>query len=285
MKAAASSPFCEMAMLNSTVLDVALGLVFCWGAVALIASSGYESIASLFKLRASGLLEGVKELLNDDDFTGLALAVYRNALVNPRDPGKATTESQLVVKPSYIDPMHFAAALLEAIQGGPEAAADLKAKIVEIKNDQIRELLLGMYTRAGGKIDELQKQVASWFSAGMERVSGVYKRKTQLFSFLIALAVAVALNIDTFYLCSTLWAHAANVAGLSAVPATASQALNDLKQLPIGWTSGRGFSPLWPVGWLATACSALFGAPFWFGLLQRLVNLRGTGPKPADKQA
>ena len=272
-------------MLNSTVLDVALGLVFCWGAVALVASSVYESISSLLKLRANGLLDGVKELLNDKDFTGLAQSVYRNALVNPRDPGTSTTESQLTVKPSYIDPLHFAAALLEAIQGAPEAAADLKAGIGEVKNDQIRKMLIGMCARAGGKIAEVEKQLASWFSAGMERVSGVYKRKAQLFSFLIAFVVAAALNIDTFHLCSALWAHAADVVGLSAAPTTASQALKALNQLPVGWTSGRPFSPLWPLGWLATACSALFGAPFWFGLLQRLVNLRGTGPKPAASQA
>ena len=74
-------------MLNSAVLDVALGLVFCWGAVALIASSIYESIASLLKLRAHDLLNGVKDLLNDKEFTGLALAVYRSALVEPARSG------------------------------------------------------------------------------------------------------------------------------------------------------------------------------------------------------
>jgi hypothetical protein len=272
-------------MLNSTVLDVALGLAFCWGAVALIASSMYEALASLFKLRANQLLNGVKELLNDKDFKGLALAVYRNALVNPRDPGTATDARQLTAKPSYIDPMHFAAALLEAIQGAPGAAGALKAKIDGMTDDkQLQAMLLGMYARADGKIDEIQKQLASWFSAAMERVSGVYKRKAQLFTFLIALLVAGLLNIDSFHLFGALWGHPADVARLG-VPGGADQALEDLKRLPVGWTAGAGFSALALGGWLATACSALFGAPFWFGLLQRLVNLRGAGPKPAPAQA
>lgn len=267
-------------MLNSAVLDVALGMVFCWGAVALIASSIYESIASLIKLRASDLLEGVKDLLNDKDFTGLAQGVYKSALVNPRAPGTSASETKLTVKPSYIDPMHFAAALLEAIQGAPDAVADLQKKIADIKDDQIRTMLLGIYARAGGKAEEIQKQLAAWFSAGMERVSGVYKRRAQLFSFLIALVVAALLNIDTFHLFRTLWVHPAEIAGLP-VPGGASAALTELKQLPVG---RPGFLPLTVMsvlGWLATACSAPFGAPFWFGLLQRLVNLRGTGPKPA----
>jgi hypothetical protein len=33
-------------------------------------------------------------------------------------------------------------------------------------------------------------------------------------------------------------------------------------------------------GWLMTALTALFGAPFWFDLMQRVVRMRGTGDKP-----
>lgn len=267
-------------MLNSTVLDVALGMVFCWGAVALIASSVYEAIASALKMRANELLKGVKELLNDKTFTGLAKSVYMNALVNPRDPGTAADEGKLTAKPSYIDPLHFAAALIEAIQALPTETADLKAKIDKIPDEQIRKLLDGMYARAEGKVDEIRKQLASWFSAAMDRVSGVYKRNAQLFSFLIAFAVAAALRIDTFRLFSVLWAHPVDVASLT-VPSLASQAVADLKALPIG--GDLAGQEAWQVvlGWVATACSALFGAPFWFSLLQRLTNLRGTGPKPA----
>jgi len=265
-------------MLNSAMLDVALGMIFCWGAVALIASSIYESIASLFKLRANDLLNGVKELLNDKEFTGLARTVYKSGLVNPRDPGRPNASS-VTVKPSYIHPMHFAAALIEAIQGAPDAVEDFKMKIEAINDEQVRTMLLGMYTRAGGKIEEVQKQIADWFNSGMERISGVYKRKAQLFSFLIALLVAFVLDIDTFKLFKALWLHPANVASLS-VPDAAAAALSELKKLPvgrIGWAVTAASIP----GWLATACSAPFGSPFWFGLLQRLVNLRGTGPKPA----
>jgi hypothetical protein len=267
-------------MLNSTVLDVALGMVFCWGAVSLIASSVYEAIASALKMRASDLLKGLKELLNDKTFTGLAKSVYTNALVNPRDPGRAADQGELTAKPSYIDPLHFAAALIEAVQALPTEAADLKTKIDQIPDEQIRRLLQGMYARAEGNAEEIRKQLASWFSAAMDRVSGVYKRRAQVFSFLIAFAVAAALRIDTFHLFSALWAHPVSVASL-AVPSLVTQAVADLKTLPIG--GDLAGQEAWRVvlGWVATACSALFGAPFWFGLLQRLTNLRGAGPKPA----
>lgn len=38
------------------------------------------------------------------------------------------------------------------------------------------------------------------------------------------------------------------------------------------------------VGILITAFAAMQGAPFWFDMLKRAVNLRGTGPNPAEKK-
>jgi hypothetical protein len=39
------------------------------------------------------------------------------------------------------------------------------------------------------------------------------------------------------------------------------------------------------LGWLVTARAGMLGAPFWFDLLQKITNLRGTGPKPASTDA
>jgi len=35
------------------------------------------------------------------------------------------------------------------------------------------------------------------------------------------------------------------------------------------------------IGWLISGLAVALGAPFWFDLLNKLVNLRGTGPRPA----
>jgi hypothetical protein len=56
--------------------------------------------------------------------------------------------------------------------------------------------------------------------------------------------------------------------------------------LPIGWTrfppvAGADFA-LQVAGWIVTASTALFGAPFWFDLLQRVVRMRSTGVRPGD---
>ena len=38
------------------------------------------------------------------------------------------------------------------------------------------------------------------------------------------------------------------------------------------------------VGWFATFFAILLGAPFWFDMLNKIGNLRGTGPKPATSE-
>ena len=56
--------------------------------------------------------------------------------------------------------------------------------------------------------------------------------------------------------------------------------------LGLGWGSGVCYSgwqiPVAFVGWLVTALAISLGAPFWFDLLGKLVQLRETGPKPGD---
>lgn len=57
-----------------------------------------------------------------------------------------------------------------------------------------------------------------------------------------------------------------------------------LSRLPkVGWIGDVRSQLEWTAlfGWLATALMAGFGAPFWFELLGKLVNLRGVGIKPA----
>jgi TRAP-type C4-dicarboxylate transport system permease small subunit len=273
-------------MLQSTVLEVAIGLVFCFASVALIVSSINEAIASALKLRSKSLLSGVKSLLNDEKFTGLALKLYNHALINPIDAGKAATEKDLKHKPSYIESKRFAVALIEVLQSAGGGFAQLANDIDKVQDPQLRQLLQGMYARAGGKIENLRADLAGWFDSGMERVSGAYKRRTQLICLILGLLIAAFLNIDSFHLFKNLWQHPTLTAQISLADTTnAGEALERLKALPIGWKEVPAFDVgllLLFAGWLVTASSALFGAPFWFDLLQRMVQLRGTGKKPDE---
>jgi hypothetical protein len=286
-------------MFNSTVLEVAIGMVFCFASVSLIVSQINEGISSALKLRAKGLLKGVKQLLNDPNFSGLAKAIYQHALVNPMDSGAATSQKELKSIPSYIDPVHFARAFIDNLQAAAGAAGasavDLQNGIDAIPDLQIKNAVTGMYQRAN-TVTDFEKELAGWFDQGMERLSGGYKRATQLICVIIAFLVAAAFNIDSVHLFSAIWSRPAYTAQIGAqdehAAASLHEAVDAMKELPIGWTAEAwsSFDPTtahtWQQisGWLLTALSALFGAPFWFDTLQRLVQLRGTGRKPDDEK-
>ncbi len=276
-------------MLNSTTLEVAIGLVFCYASVALIVSSINEAIASALKLRSKSLLTGVKTLLNDPTFTGLALNLYNHGLVSPHDSGTATDEKALSNKPSYIDSQHFAIALIDSIQTKTGDFIQLGADINAIPDPQIKQLLQGIYARASGKIESVHAELATWFDSSMDRLSGSYKRRSQLCCFIIALVIAALFNIDSFHLFATLWQHPSITAGITPPASSKDIPWEMLMSLPIGWTDGTTLSSAasainfsQSTGWLVTASATLFGAPFWFDLLQKLVRLRGTGNKPGS---
>ena len=266
-------------MFGSTVLEVAIGLAFCYGTLALVVSTLQEALAAAFGLRANMLLDGIKRMLADPRFDALARSLYAHPLVNPRGAHRAGDAA----RPSYIEPQHFAMALVDSIRKGE---ASVGAAIADIEDPQLRRTLQALYAHAGGDLQRFQGVLAGWFDSAMERLSGVYKRRQLLVSWLLALLIAILLNIDSIHLFRTLWQHPALAAQISAAPgALDAAALAQLWSLPIGWSSFPstldGRFALQVAGWLITACTTLFGAPFWFDLLQRAVNLRGTGARPA----
>jgi hypothetical protein len=257
-------------MFGSTVLEVVVGLTFCYATVALIVSTLQEALASALRLRANCLLAGIKSMLNDPDFTTLARALYGHALVNPQSPH---------ARPTHIAPAHFAIALVEAIHTMPGNMAQLGRDIDALPDPQIRRALQGIYQRANGDLDAFQLALAGWFDSAMERVSAAYKRRAMMISLLLSLLLAVLFNIDSIHLFKSLWQHPALAAQIgTSAPALDARALDALWRLPIGW---QEFPPHFNnqfamnvAGWLVTASTALFGAPFWFNLMKHTVQAR-----------
>jgi hypothetical protein len=174
------------------------------------------------------------------------------------------------------------------------------------KREDVRRKLRALIGDAEN-ISTAQKDIETWFDDAMERVSGRYKRRTQVVIFALAIAVSMAMNVDSFRLVSALYRdttiRAAVVAAAQRTTAQQSgaadtqspttnfdQVQRELQQLklPVGWTDpkqhpdlndplGLGVALL---GWLITAFAVSQGAPFWFDTLNKLVNLRSTGEPP-----
>jgi hypothetical protein len=283
-------------MFNSTVLEVGIGLIFCFCAVSLIVSSINEGISSFLKLRGKYLLQGLQKLLNDPDVNGLVLDLYNHAQFNPSGSGTATSAKDLDNLPSYVAPRQFAVALSDILQAKSNTPGNLSAAIQSIPDTQLRQLLSSMYQRATGDINQFEAELAYWFDNAMQRLAGDYKRTIQWWTVLFGFLIAVVMNIDTLHLFKVLWVHPALVADISPDQATDAHTVLDqlsVTSLPVGWETppfnyqngvlswNYSSNQLWlmAAGWLITALSTLFGAPFWFDLLQKATNLRGTGPK------
>jgi hypothetical protein len=317
-------------MFNSTIVDVVAGLLFAFLAISLAASSINEAIASLLNSRGTALLAGIQKFLNDPTEDGLVLQIYNHALTHPQGNGAASTVSTVQRPlPAYMEPAKFAAALVDSVLAlhGPASASNavltgivvtdavaavvvttggdgaspppppIKDAIAQIPNPQLRRTLERLYARADGEITRFEVAVADWFDGAMDRVSGLYKRYSQLWVFLIALAIVVLLNIDAIHIAKVLWQQPWLAKGITAASmgnAAAALAQFDQLGLPLGWTGwpiGQYFGESLPllgwlsaiVGWLITALATLFGAPFWFDLLQRVTRLRGSGPAPGGQ--
>lgn len=217
--------------------------------------------------------------------------------------------------PSYIASMNFALALLGSLDTRQPVPgfAEVEATVASMNSSDLRTALLTAITAANGSIDELRKQIAFWFDDSMERLSGAYKRNLKVISAIIGVIVAIAFNADSFNVARTLWNDAAARAEMVAIAQSTTNApvpspdgrtdeqklkdafdrTNKLHALPIGWSCVDGTWPLscFPrttfanlviqiLGWLLTAAALSLGAPFWFDLLSKFVNIRGTGPKP-----
>lgn len=101
-------------MFGSSILDVAIGIVFVYLLLSLVCSAVNEAIASFINQRGKNLFEGIKNLLNDPHFTQLAQQLYTHGLVAgiSRDAADPQKPNRL---PSYMPPKTFALALLDIL--------------------------------------------------------------------------------------------------------------------------------------------------------------------------
>jgi hypothetical protein len=281
-------------MFGSTILDVAIGIVFIYLLVSLVISAINEFIAALLKSRAKNLAQGIQALLQDPSPTGWAARLYQHPLV----ASLSTPNS----KPSYIPSRTFALALLDLIApattDGTRTLADLKTGLANLPGP-LQRTLTTLLEESQDDVERLKKQIEIWFNNGMDRVSGWYKRKTQWLQFFLGLSIVIVLNIDSVHIGRALWAVNSplraslveSAKSFVAQPGGTNRPMKDVvdaistASLPIGWSEFPK-PDQWPtvvVGWLITAFAVSLGAPFWFDLLNKFVNVRASGKAPEEE--
>ena len=164
-----------------------------------------------------------------------------------------------------------------------------------------------------------QGELEQWYDRGMDRAAGVYRRNSKIVGILIGVAIAAAVNADTFYIANRLTVDQAvrssviqtvNQASLETLvsPSDDSGALSDDLQslgnavqttlsdyaLPIGRSpkllaTQAVLEADWPFpiprhwfGWLVTGLAVSMGSNFWFDALRRVTSVRSSGAKPVS---
>ncbi len=281
-------------MFGSTILDVAVAIVFIYLLVSLVVSAINELIAALLKSRAKNLVKGIQALLQDPSQTGWVARLYEHPLIESLSPPNS--------KPSYIPSRTFALALLDLIApattDGIRTAADLKTGMANLP-ESLQRTLTTLLEESQHDVERLKTQIEIWFNNGMDRASGWYKRKTQWIQFFLGLSLVILLNIDSVHIGRTLFAvnsplraslvesaksFVAQPGGMNRPIKDAIEELSTVS-LPIGWSElpKRDQWLTMALGWLITAFAVSLGAPFWFDLLNKFVNVRASGKAPEEQ--
>lgn len=194
-------------MFGSTILDIAIGLIFIYLLLSLICSAAKELIEGGVRRRASDLKQGVMDLLDDPMCTGLGATVFNHGLIKGlAQQGKF---------PSYIPAQTFALALMDSVTPGgaqgalglPGAAPPLPAlrtAAAGLPSPVVSRALLSLIDSAGADAAKVRENIEAWFNTAMDRVSGRYKKRTQNVVFVLGVLLAALMNVDSLRIANAL---------------------------------------------------------------------------------
>ncbi|WP_461147265.1 hypothetical protein [Spirosoma pulveris] len=334
----------------STLLDVAIGLIFIFFVFSVFVSGIVELINSLIEQRARMLRIALDKLLgtvlNDEFFDHQLTKIKEQRFAGFRKPI------------NYLSAESFSTVLIDLLtrSAGPlppglKPTEATFAKIRQLSSQPSAEkfkTVIDLIEPLLAKSDNFQmfkSELEKWYNGYMEQVSGWFKRYAQGVVWGVSIAVTLVLNVDTIHLTNQLFndnglrdrlvdaavkttvdggasfkqdtAFVSQLArydsslvtidsrdsrkiqiksSLTGADSLVVQAVYvdfvksrvaDLK-LPVGWVLTGKQGPWLPgqdhviafLGWLLTAAALSFGAPFWFDLLLKLVNIRNTARRP-----
>jgi hypothetical protein len=316
---------------GSTILEVAIGLVLMFLLLSLVASAVREGIEGIIKARAVNLERGIRTVLDDPKGIGLARLFYEHPLISSlyHDTFPPAVQRFLGRNlPTYIPSRSFSTVLIDLATRGPNAGpyaalqdapvpsvAQLRANVRRIPSPFVQRAFLSAIDGAGNDLNRVRENLEAWFDSAMSSVSGAYRRRTQLYLFVIGAVIAAFLNVNTFTIADHLWrdnrARAALVARAGQLDSAYHQVISDSTvspqeaqrlyadlqslSLPIGWDRRPPGPPrsagasahfsYWAkqvFGLALTAFAIMLGAPFWFDTLNKFVVVRST-VKPNEK--
>jgi hypothetical protein len=295
----------EEEMSGMSIVEVTIGLVFIYVLLSIFCTIINEFIAKLLSFRSRGLQKSLQILLSDEAMVGIAKDVWEHPLI------KGNTQTKK--GPSYIAADTFAKVLIDIIDEESEGAAKAAKTGEEITKaigktklpEEVKLSLKALIDDINTNISNWRKNIQVWFDNSMDRISGIYKRKLQTISVIIAVILTVCLNVDTISISKELWKNPilrTQIADEVAIATEACKNIPDIEKcsyfqeaeqirkklelFPIGWAKEDLINLpnnfiLKLIGFILTALAISLGAPFWFDILNQLNSIRSTGKKPS----
>lgn len=328
--------------MNTSIVDLAVVLMFSYLLLSIIASTIHELFLTIIKARSRMLSKALSNMFFDETWRAETSKLLLNS------PSIKALQKDAGIFPAYIPASSFANAVLGIIRNGstePITVESIRAKLNDEQSlikGEARIALLNILDSANNDYEKFIRGVESFYDSSMDRVSGWFKSRYQIYMLIISAFVSVFLNVDSIHLAQTLWAdkvkleQMANAAknefkniektdkeiilsgsnnnptirididkntDTTTIGIDSALSLLKLQQkdiatamqkvktsgLPMGWENRQAFvgafkwEPRLAVriaGWLITTLAVFMGAPTWFDILNKLVNLRGNGKKP-----
>lgn len=207
---------------GSTVLEVAIGMVFVYLLLSLLCSAVVEYIEAKLNYRSKDLQKAVRLLLDQTDEQAGAAGGARDAAATATSPSSLLYSHPLVKSlyrgdklPSYIPSRTFALALWD-LAVPPEQRANAAGgahNIGTIRNaindnqavpPGVKRALLALVDDAGNSFDKARKNIEDWYDGAMDRASGWYKRRVHVILLVTGLVVSALVNADTINISKAL---------------------------------------------------------------------------------
>jgi len=334
-----------MGLFNSTILEVIIGLIFVYLLLSIMCTAANEWVAALLRRRGKTLEKGLVQLLGGQRMgpaqaakteeaannTGTSKpeyqAKYQTKYAKPEDALiRAFYDHPLISSmmhdknhATYLSPRNFSATLTDIITGAEKTKleiSDVVAGVNALPDGEVKRSLLALLRRADGNMEKARLAIEGWFNDAMDRVSGWYKRRTQVWTIVIAALLTLAANADTIQIARKLWtdpvlrsavveeakARAQKPRPTVSVeykdeddPTNPTVTRNEGNQVTekerdllgqlVGWRSDwrQNLSWLTLLGWLLTILAVSMGAPFWFDMLNKIMNVRFAGKSPDER--
>jgi hypothetical protein len=311
-------------MFGLEMLDVLIGLVTVYLAFGMACTASVEAISAWFDVRSKKLEAALNEVFAGMYRPGepFVKAFYNHPLVQALSQGKDGRPSYIPTKivgqvvESLLTANVAEKSFTAAVNALPSTLTDMK------ETNRIKVLLDTLVTQTRGNAAEFRKAVETYFDTAMDRTSDWFKRYTQNVAIIVAAVLVIGANVDTINLATSLASNptvrlkmveiaeqrlkeAQNTESKVTVnnqegeyekaknQSEAAQkvlyrAASNMESagLQFGWKECPPAKelPMKVVGLLVSILAISLGAPFWFEILQRFMQIRAATVTPDEKK-